>query len=129
MGLYQTTSNEKIQPDTASFNSVIHAYANTYNNVPGAVHRAQRAEELVTYMETLYNSGENDNVKPDVVSYSAVVNAYARAAMWEEECATKAMEILNRMEEKYAEGDRDVKPNKKTYTAVSKLHFSLLRLF
>ena len=120
MNIYTTTSNEKIQPDTCSFNSAIHAYANISNKIPGAVQRAKRTEELLSQMEEMYNSGKNDNVKPDVVSYSTVVNAYAKAACWgEAECAMRAMEILNRMEELHAAGDKDVKPNKRTYTTVS----------
>jgi len=116
--LYDTTKNDKIQPDTTSFNSVIHAYANISKNATGAPQRARRAEELIEEMERLYKSGENDNVKPDVVSYSAVVNAYARAAAQEKRCAARAMTILDRMVELHEGGDKEVKPNKRTYTSV-----------
>jgi len=118
MELYEATQSEKIQPDTCSFNSVIHAYANTRSgNVTQAPQRARRAEELIHQMESLYKSGENDNVKPDVVTYSAVVNAYAKAAVHEAECASKAMNILDKMVELYNGGDKGVKPNKRTYTS------------
>lgn len=118
MDLYLTTKNDKIQPDTTSFNAVIHAYANTSRNSRGAPKRARRAEELIKEMERLYTSGENEKVKPDVVSYSAVVNAYARAAPQEEGCAARAMEILDSMVQLYEGGDKEVKPNKRTYTSV-----------
>ncbi|KAL7534811.1 hypothetical protein ACHAXR_008518 [Thalassiosira sp. AJA248-18] len=118
MELYEATQNDKIQPDTVSFNSVTHAYANSNSRDVGAPKRARKAEELIKQMERLYNSGENNDVKPDVVSYSAVVNAYARAAAQEEGCAAKAMDVLDRMEELYKGGDKGVKPNKRTYTSV-----------
>lgn len=115
---FAKTGDEKIQPDTCSFNSVIHAYANNPRISAGAPQRAKMAEKLINRMETLFQSGENDQVKPDVVSYSAVINAYAKAAEFDKDCATKAMDILNRMEEMYEGGDKDVKPNKRTYTSV-----------
>jgi pentatricopeptide repeat protein len=108
---------DKIQPDTCSFNSVIHAYANFGKNTLGAPDRARRAEDLIRQMERLHKSGDG-NVKPDVVSYSAVVNAYSKAAPEDISCATRAMEILQRMEELYEGGDKDVKPNLRTYTSV-----------
>jgi pentatricopeptide repeat protein len=118
LNLYEATQNDNIQPDTCSFNSVIHAYANIGKDSLGAPARARRAEELIRQMERLYKSGGNDNVKPDVVSYSAVVNAYSKAASQDISCATRAMEILHRMEELHKGGEKGVKPNLKTYTAV-----------
>jgi len=115
---YETTQNDKIQPDTTSFNSVIHAYANISKNTRGAPKRALRAEELIKQMERLYRSGKNDKVKPDVISYSAAVNAYARAAVQDDRCATRAMEILDRMVVLFKRGDKGVKPNKRTYTSL-----------
>ncbi|KAL7466194.1 hypothetical protein ACHAXS_006482 [Conticribra weissflogii] len=121
LSLYTTTSDERIQPDTCSFNSLIGAYAKIGASVPGAKDRAIRAEELLRQMEDLYreNPEGNEKVKPDVISYSSVVSAYAKASRWgEEECALKAFEILKRMEELYEGGEDNVKPNKRTYTAV-----------
>eukprot|EP00986_Skeletonema_menzelii_P020652 scaffold31912_cov171-Skeletonema_menzelii.AAC.4 len=115
---FAKTGNENIQPDTTSFNAVIHAYANTNRFSAGAPQRAKMAERVVKRMEKSFKSGENDQVKPDVVSYTAVINAYAKAAEFDEECATKAMDILNRMVKMYEGGDKDVKPNKRTYTSV-----------
>jgi pentatricopeptide repeat protein len=118
LSLYEATQNDKIQPDTCSFNSVIHAYANFGKDSLGAPDRARRVEELIRQMERLHKSWGSDNVKPDVVSYSAVVNAYSRAASQEISCAARAMEILQWMEELHEGGDKDVKPNLRTYTAV-----------
>eukprot|EP00571_Detonula_confervacea_P014535 CAMPEP_0172308110 /NCGR_PEP_ID=MMETSP1058-20130122/8815_1 /TAXON_ID=83371 /ORGANISM="Detonula confervacea, Strain CCMP 353" /LENGTH=640 /DNA_ID=CAMNT_0013020467 /DNA_START=89 /DNA_END=2011 /DNA_ORIENTATION=- len=116
--LYEATQNDKIQPDTCSWNAVIHAYANVGKNSVGAPDRARRAAELIKQMERLYQSGENDYVKPDVVTYTAVVNAYSRAASQNRTCAVRAMEILEHMVELHEGGDKDVKPNKRTYTSV-----------
>ena len=118
--LYQETKNDKIQPDTTSFNSVIHAYANS-RDIKGAMDRARHAEDLLRLMNQLYNSGENSNVKPDVVSYSAVINAYSKAASQNVTCATKAMDLLHQMEELYEGGDEASKPNLRTYTAAINL--------
>jgi pentatricopeptide repeat protein len=115
---FAKTGDDTIQPDTCSFNSVIHAYANTNRFSAGAPQRAKMAENIINRMERSYQSGENDQVKPDVVSYSAVINAYAKAAEFDKDCATKAMDILNRMVKMYEGGDKDVKPNKRTYTSV-----------
>ena len=126
---FAKTGNEKIQPDTTSFNSVIHTYANTNRFSAGAPQQAianpnqlfasaKMAEKTLDRMEKSFKSGENDQVKPDVVSYSAVINAYAKAAKFDGECATIAMDILNRMLKMYEEGNKDVKPNKRTYTSV-----------
>lgn len=115
--LQRMQKTNKVQPDTCSFNSVIHAYANFGKNTLGAPDRARSAEDLINQMERLYNSGDG-NVKPDVVSYSAVVNAYSKAASEDISCATRAMEILQRMEELYEGGNKDVRPNLRTYTSV-----------
>ncbi len=116
--LYEATKNEKIQPDSCSFNSVIHAYASAHKNSSGAPKRARRAEELLNQMGALFRSGGYDTVKPDVISFGAVINAYSRAAMQEKTCAVRAMEILERIEELYEGGDKDLKPNLRTYTGV-----------
>lgn len=118
LNLYEATKNEKVQPDTCSFNAVIHAYANVGKESSGAPHRARRAEELLKQMETLFKSGGNDSVKPDVISFSAVINAYSRASSQDKKCAVRAMEILVRIEELHGGGDKDLKPNLRTYTAV-----------
>jgi hypothetical protein len=116
--LYEASNNDKIKPEACSFNSVIHAYANVGKNSAGAQHRARRAEELLNQMENLSKSTGNDNVKPDVISFSTVINAYSRAALQEPKCAVQAMEILERMEQLYEGGDKYLKPNMRTYTAV-----------
>lgn len=118
LNLYEATKNEKVQPDTCSFNAVIHAYANVGKESSGAPHRARRAEELLKQMETMFKSCGNDTVKPDVISFSAVINAYSRASSQDRECAVRAMEILGRIEELHEGGDTDLKPNLRTYTSV-----------
>lgn len=131
--LYVSTSNIKIQPDACSFNSVIHAHSNSnnLNNNSSPTQGAKRAEQLLSEMISLHRSGKYENVKPDVVSYSAVVNAYARAAKagrGSEQCADRAMEILDKMVEVYEDGDVNVKPNKMTYTAVRSFNYSISML-
>ena len=76
--------------------------------------QSQHAEDLLRLMNQLYTLGGNNNVKPNVVSYSAVINAYSRAASQDMACATKAMDLLQQMEELYEGGNKDVKPNLRT---------------
>ncbi|KAL7540613.1 hypothetical protein ACHAWF_006736 [Thalassiosira exigua] len=116
MERYEATNDDRIQPDTCSFNSVIHAYANAGgSSAGGAPGRARRAEALLEQMERLRMSGENDAVAPDVVTYSALISAYARAASEDERYATRAMEVLEWMERG---GKDDVRPNQRTYASV-----------
>jgi pentatricopeptide repeat protein len=51
--------NVHVKADTISFNTVLHAYRND----------PQRAQNLVSHMETLYEAG-NEDVEPDVYSYT-----------------------------------------------------------
>jgi len=136
MERYNSTGDERIEPDVCSFNSVIHAYANAIDsrypnnsnkrypsNNNNALY-AQKAEYLLKEMETLFRSGTMGSVEPDVVSYSAVINAYARAASKENEwCADRAMQICDELEENYlaaikADKKGIAEPNKKVYSAV-----------
>lgn len=119
MHQYDTTNEERFEPDVYSFNSVIHAYANSIDGSKKEVmtKHATKAEELLNEME----SCDLENVHPDVISYSAVINAYARAASRGSEwCVDRAVEMLDRLEENLVHGGkRSVKPNKRTYSAVS----------
>ena len=131
MERYNSTGDEKREPDVCSFNSVIHAYANAissrYPNNSNNARYAQKAEDLLKEMETLFSTGKMGSVQPDVVSYSAVINAYARAASKENEwCADRAMQICDKLEENFLaanKADRKgiAEPNKKAYSAVSYL--------
>lgn len=115
MDQYDTTNAERFEPDTYSFNSVIHAYANSVSRTN--IQYAIRAEELLREME----SSELESVQPDVVTYSAVINAFAKASSKENEwCIDRAMEIMESLEKNLDSDDKkSVKPNKKTYSAVS----------
>jgi pentatricopeptide repeat protein len=132
MQLFNSTGDEKVEPDVCSFNSAIHAYSNAITDSKhykqyeqSNLVYAKKADELLTEMETLCSNGQ-DSVRPDVISYSAVINAYARAASNENEwCADRAVEILEKMEANVSDimkkevEKKSVKPNKKTYTGVS----------
>jgi pentatricopeptide repeat protein len=134
MKQYELTGEERVEPDAFSFNSVIHAYANSINSKHPKQENntlyAKKAEEFLNEMESLYNSGM-ESVQPDVVSYSAVINAYARAASKENEwCAVRAKEILEKIENNAFQNGtvakNSIKPNSKTYSAVSFLQCSLI---
>ncbi|EJK52709.1 hypothetical protein THAOC_27989 [Thalassiosira oceanica] len=116
---YSSTQNKMIQPDTTSFNALIEAYVNECKrNRKAAADMAEQAEAVIGRMEQMYKSGENDNVRPDVVSFTSVINAYATASSRRKKCASQALETLDKMQRICDDGDRRVKPNKRTYTAV-----------
>ena len=116
---YSSTQNKKIQPDTTSFNALIEAYVNECKrNRKDAANIAEKAEAVIGRMEQMYKSGENDNVRPDVVSFTAVINGYATASSRWKKCASQALETLDKMQRIYDGGDKRLKPNKRTYTAV-----------
>ena len=128
MTQYDSTGEERFEPDVCSFNSVIHAYANSIDSRRTSsmistknLMYAQKAEELLEEMDRLYQSGM-ESVQPDVVSYSAVINAYARATSRENKlCAKRAVEVLEGIEKDFNKKG-GVRPNKRTYSSVSDLY-------
>ncbi len=58
-------SNEKLKPDTYSFNTVLKALANSKEK--GSVYRARR---ILEKMEQKYANGD-DYAKPDVITYNS----------------------------------------------------------
>jgi PPR repeat len=67
-GLHRTGANADARPNVRSFNSVLNVWAKS-----GRADAADRAQEILTLMESMYQSG-NEEVRPDVHSFCTVIN-------------------------------------------------------
>ena len=81
---------------------------------------AERAEEILEWMDRLYKGG-NPDVKPDTITFNAVLDAWARSG--DRVAPHRAEQILDHMDDLYRAGNRGVKPDTYTYnTLVSCSH-------
>jgi len=107
-----------VLPNARCFNAAISSYAKSA--LPGA---AQRAENLLERLDELYMSGLEE-AKPNSFNYNSLITAWANCREQDHEddhefcSALKAQEILERMEQCYASGDRSCKPTTISYNAV-----------
>ncbi len=70
----------------------------------------QRAEQILSWMETLRDKGGEDlDISPDKYTFNTVIHAYAKSGA--KESATKAHRILDNMNQMYREGNSSVKPD------------------
>ena len=92
------------------YTNVIKAYAKSYN-------RSQKGQSsfIVNKVESILKRMEESrdkNVRPNTLTYSVIIDLYAKVGN-----ATKAIELLDRMELMYNEGNDKVRPNEVTYNA------------
>ena len=80
---------------------------------------AERAEEILEWMDRLYKSG-NYSVRPDTITFNAVLDAWARSG--DRMAAHRAEQILDHMDELYREGNQGVKPDTYTYNTLINAH-------
>lgn len=121
-------SDEKITPDTYSYNILLKALAVSREKGPvkkgpvktrnGKRHAAQinveRALQILDRME----DEESQIAKPDTISYNTVILAIANHGP---KGARKiALSVLKRMEERFESGDKSVRPTSETYTSIIK---------
>ena len=80
--------------------------------------QAQRAEELLEYMEKSYRTGLHPKAKPDGRGYVSVIQAYTKDGGLG--AALKAEKLLSQMKQRYM-GNRttSAKPSRHVYNAVS----------
>jgi predicted nucleic acid-binding protein len=108
--LRKLVKRDGVEPDAISFNQVLNALSRS--SLPGA---AQKAENLLHYMDESYKSGVY-NCKVDIVGYTSVISAWSRSG--QTGGAERAEHILNLMEQRYLAGEDDIKPNIIAYNAV-----------
>lgn len=100
-----------IQPDHYSFNNVIFALSKSPQK-----DSAKRAEEVLRYMIEAHDSNSRNSIRPDVFGYSSVIHAWSRSG--DPEAGFHAEKLLHEMEERYASGQKELKPNTVTFNAV-----------
>jgi len=99
--------NTDIVIDTKLYNILLDAWSQSRDD--GA---AERAEQILTKMETLYKEG-NLELRPDESSYNACIKAYVKNGA-SYDAVAKAQGILQRMEEQSTSGN-PVSPNRRGY--------------
>jgi pentatricopeptide repeat protein len=82
---------QKFQPDLATWNSVLTAWAKSSTADPA------QAESILEHMHTLHQQGQLTQC-PDVVSYSIVLDAWAQHAGTNPKAAQRAQQLLERMD-------------------------------
>jgi pentatricopeptide repeat protein len=104
---YDATGDPDVRPDGVTFNSAMHAIANS-----DRADAPQRAMRLLERMEAMYESGSVDGMKgggggakPDIISYNSVLNAFAKCGGTKS--ARRAEEMLYKLENSYDDSRRD----------------------
>jgi pentatricopeptide repeat protein len=88
---------------------------------------AQRAEQLITYMEEWESQHGNPGlIKPTIVTFTCLLDAYAQQNTWES--AVRSEGILNRLVEQSEElGDTSLRPTVASWTIVMSVYQRLSR--
>lgn len=76
----------------------------------------ENAERILSSMKRRYEISGDVSLKPDTICFTSTIDAYAKKGG--EEAAERAENLLHEMENLYNMGDKDVKPNTRTYSAV-----------
>ena len=92
---------DNIEPTTVSYNAVLDAFAKSGD-------AAEKAEELLIKMER--------TTKPNTRSFNSVMNAWAKSR--HPDAASKAQNLLDLMERRYEDGDKDVRPDVHSFCTV-----------
>jgi len=114
----EASGDESIAPNTVSYSTVISAWAKSRER--GA---ADAAVRLLRRMENLSNESKSGDhplalqcIKPNTISYASTLDALSRSG--QKGASKLAMEILQQMEDRFADGADDVRPNAYSYSSV-----------
>lgn len=117
--------NASVQPNTASFRSVLLAWErasssssspNNKNHHHDATHAAQRAQRILEWMITLHEADANELAKPTSECFDIVMKGWCQSNHAD---APKIVEqLLVRMEQFYREGNTEVQPQTRHYNHV-----------
>ena len=97
-----------VHPDVISYNTVLNAWKLSGN--------ARKAQMMLDMMEANLDSRGRRKVKPDAISYQTVMCAWASSK--EIYAAENAEAILERMDTRFREGYRQLKPTLQSYNIV-----------
>jgi len=114
---YKTCNDKDVKPTTVSNNAVIDAYAKA-----GTVPAAENAEALLERM-MLLDESSSSGIKPNTRSFNSVINAWAKASGRAGDeggaAATRAQDLLDRMENLYEQtGNDQVQPDAHSFCTV-----------
>lgn len=101
--------NPRLQPNAFVCNCVLDAYSKS-----GKLQaRAQKAEEILSYLEQEYGNGQ-DQMRPTAKTYILTMMCFAKSK--EKSKAQKTLNILRRMQEQYRSGKVSTQPNVQAYS-------------
>lgn len=98
-------SNDDLSPDRYTVNMLI-----------TAISKSGRKDSIRKSNYILMNMHENFGVTPDSTSFNLVLGCYSRSK--DSQAGAKALKLLDLMEERFRNGDHDVKPDAWTYSTV-----------
>jgi hypothetical protein len=104
--------NQNVQPNTITYNSIMHAWAQT-------PHGASKAEAYLREMMALHHERQSDDdgtLKADTIAFNTVLNAWATTP----DSADRAEALLEHMERLYQAGNVHVRPDVYSYASVMK---------
>lgn len=112
--MYISKKMYSAKPSLITYATVIAAIGNSLD--PAA---PQLAEGVLQRMQKLQVSGAIANLKPGTVIYNAVIYALSRAPVSNRlRYAQRAEQILDEMSERAQQGEKDVQPDVRTWSAV-----------
>eukprot|EP00526_Cylindrotheca_closterium_P004600 CAMPEP_0113611632 /NCGR_PEP_ID=MMETSP0017_2-20120614/5658_1 /TAXON_ID=2856 /ORGANISM="Cylindrotheca closterium" /LENGTH=787 /DNA_ID=CAMNT_0000520589 /DNA_START=322 /DNA_END=2685 /DNA_ORIENTATION=+ /assembly_acc=CAM_ASM_000147 len=106
-----SSGDQTCRPDRVTINTIIGVWAKS--RAPDA---AERAEMFLKFMENLYLTVGDSSFKPDSYSYNTVIDAYSSSPL--PTAADRAEALYTRMMERYQAGDKEIKPDIITLTAL-----------
>ncbi|OEU10328.1 TPR-like protein [Fragilariopsis cylindrus CCMP1102] len=99
------SGNKDAKPDIKTYNNLIHAWSKS-----GKDDSPAQARKILQKLITNNSSGYL-NEGPDVITYNSVIDAYAAQGD-----VDGAMDVLDMMEADFESGNKDAKPNIRTYS-------------
>jgi len=100
-----------VRMEVFSYTSFINALAQS-----GDMDSAQKAQDILDWMERSSRSGENLELTPNTITYSAVINAWSKSG--DSAAAEKAEAILDRLIALYDTGNKNIKLDTISFTSV-----------
>ncbi len=98
------------KPDIVTYNTLLSAYSNQYNNEKSVA----KAEEIIKLLEN-----EDEELEADTITYNVLIDIYANQ-IGEYGYAQKAEDVLLNMSKLRKEGSEIVKPNTLSFNTVLK---------
>ena len=105
--------DDSLKPDRIAYTALLTALSRSGDQKAG-----DRAEAILKEMQDLHDKGDKD-VKPDTVSHNMVIKAFIHSHYVNRaERAERADAMLAFMEQKFAAGNENIKPNHFSFTDV-----------